>query len=42
MKKAKAAATLATSAERFSVLITGGEGLRGANLDVIAEDPDEE
>ncbi|RRA01127.1 hypothetical protein [Burkholderia cepacia] len=42
MKKAKAAATIATSAERFSVLITGAGNVRGYRLEVIDADPDEE
>ncbi|MCW5118623.1 hypothetical protein B7L17_011700 [Burkholderia cenocepacia] len=42
MKKAKAAATIATSAERFSVLVTGGDNVRGYQLEVIDADPDEE
>jgi hypothetical protein len=40
MAKAKAAATIATSAERFSLLVTGGRGIRSYRLEVITKDPD--
>ncbi|WP_124677197.1 hypothetical protein [Burkholderia cenocepacia] len=40
MAKAKSAATLATSAKRFSVLCSGGQGLTWFRLKKITEDPD--
>jgi hypothetical protein len=40
MNKAKAAATIATSAARFSVLVTGGDNVRGYQLESITKDPD--
>ncbi|WP_186198191.1 hypothetical protein [Burkholderia gladioli] len=42
MKKAKEAATIATSKNRFSIVITGGDGVRGVGLETITEDPDED
>ena len=40
MDKAKEAATIATSAARFSVLVTGGNNIRGYQLETITKDPD--
>jgi hypothetical protein len=40
MDKAIAAATIATSSARHSVLVTGGDSLRGHQLKVITKDPD--
>ncbi|AOI78035.1 hypothetical protein [Burkholderia sp. NRF60-BP8] len=40
LKKVQEAATLATSANRYSALVTGGGGLLSANLEIITKDPD--
>lgn len=40
MKRAKDASTIATSASRFSVLVTCGKYVRGYQLEEITEDPD--
>lgn len=40
MKKTKEAATEATSAERFSVFLSGGGNVSSYHLAVITEDPD--
>ncbi|OAJ61500.1 hypothetical protein A6V36_24315 [Paraburkholderia ginsengiterrae] len=40
MGKAKAAATIATSEKRFSVLVTGGDNIRGHQLEAVTKDPD--
>ncbi|MBI0327860.1 hypothetical protein [Burkholderia plantarii] len=41
MKKVLKAAILATSKERFSIMITGGNRVCGRELETISEDPDE-
>jgi hypothetical protein len=40
MNKAIEAATIATSAKRFSLLVTGGDNIRGYQLEVVTKDPD--
>ncbi|WP_186191980.1 hypothetical protein [Burkholderia gladioli] len=42
MKLAKEAATEATSKDRFSILLTGANSMRGYRLKVIDADPDQD